>query len=529
MLTVNINYIRCENTIENSTMKPNIARNSSCVVNSVTDMVQIKSSCDNETIYLYVKESQLHSFPHVFEYFPKLQGIDVSNSGIQHIESTTFDGAIHLRSLDMDGSNMHTLQNHIFSHANNLTSFEMSNSSIVTIEKHAFHGLSNLKRLDLSNNKIVALDAEIFQPLSLLETIRLTNNKIQIIDVDTFKNNVHLRWAYFSSNEIVSVDTNAFIHSKLISLDLGCNQLTDLDMTTTKYLKTLTVANNKLDILKVPPVVGEIHAENNSIAVIYSEEKSELESLFLSSNYFTNLLNLTNFSKLQFLDLSNNHFRNIEFSNLKSLAQLKELKLTGNKLSEIKVDDVVTNLPNLSIIELSTKHWSDAYIKQLENDLKNRTIELGQDRNVIDDDDHQITTTIRPNTVPSTINPVIPTQTPNAGDIERRLDEIDRQFRDLENRLSANQAANRRKIDDGFNDVRSYVEDKMIQANAAHNSKYDATMSTFKGYEALVIIMFVSALSFILYKVIVYAKDMLNGMRYRRAQSRDPIFSEQDL
>lgn len=511
-------------------MKPNIARNFSCTVHGVTDMDKIKSSCDNETIDLFVKDSQLHSFPHVFEYFTKLQSIDLSNSGIQHIDSTTFDGAIHLTSLDMDGSNIQTLQNHLFSHANNLTSFDMGNSSIVQVEKHAFHGLSNLKRLDLSNNKIVALDADIFQPLSLLETIRLTNNKIEIIDVDTFKNNVHLRWAYLSSNKIFSVDANAFIHCKLISLDLGYNQLTDLDMTTMKYLKTLIVANNKLNILKVPPVIREVHAENNSIAVISSEERSELVGLYLSSNYFTNLLNLTNFKKLQFLDLSNNHFRNIEFSNLKSLDQLKELKLTGNKLSEIKVDDVVTNLPNLSIIELSTKHWSDAYIKQLENDLKNHTIELGQDRNVIpDDDDHQNTTTVRPNTVPTTMNPPIPTQTPNTGDIERRLDEIGRQLRDLENRLSANQAANSRKIDDGFNDVRIYVEDKMKQANEDHSAKYDATMSTFKAYEALVIIMFVSALSFILYKVVVYAKDMLNGMRYRRAQSRDPIFSEQDL
>lgn len=371
VLTVHVNC-------QSATVKPVIiARNVSCTVN-VTDIQMIKSSCDNETLYLVFKDSHFDLFPRVFELFPQLRSIDVSNAGIKHIESTTFDGAHQLTSLDMDGSNMPTLQNSLFTHVNNLTSFDMTKSNIVTIEKNAFHGLSNLKRLDLSNNKIVGLDAGTFQPLSLLETIRLSNNKIEVISEDLFKNNVHLRSAYFSSNDIIAVDANSFIHCQLIDLDLGFNQLRDLDMTTMKYLKTLIVESNKLEILRIPSVVVEVHAENNSITAIDSDETNELVRLFLSTNYFSNFRNLANLKKLEFLDLANNHFRNVEFSDLKSLTLLRELKLCGNKIAEIKVDDVVTNLPKLAMIELSTKHWRDDYIDQLKIDLKNHSIVLGK-------------------------------------------------------------------------------------------------------------------------------------------------------
>lgn len=512
IVVLTVYYIRCDDdkTIENSTVK-------SCTVTNVTDMQkQMNSSCgDNEIIYLFIKDSHFHSFPpHIFEYFPKLQSIDVSDAGIEHIDSTTFDTATHLTSLDMNGSNMSTLQSHLFSHVNNLTSFDMANSSIITIQKYAFHGLSNLKQLDLSNNKIVKLDAEMFQPLSLLETIRLTNNKIQVIDRDLFQHNVKLKWAYFSNNEIIIVDPNSFYNCQLILLDLGSNQLRDVDMSTMKHLKNLIVTNNRnMTTLIIPPTVNEIHAENNSIAVIHSEERNELLKLFLCSNRITNLQNLINLNKLQFLDMSNNHIRNIEFSDLNPLSQLKELKLVGNKLSEIKIDDVVTNLPKLKMIELSTVHWSNSYVEQLNSELKNHTIDLIQDRSIISDDD----------AIPSP-NPATPTQTPNADNIGKKLDDIDRRLNDVLNKM-----VDSKKIDDRFADLHREVEDKMMKSNASNNARYDAIVSTFKAYEVLVIIMFVSCLMFVIYKVIVYSKSLLSGMRYRRTQSHDPIFSEQDL
>lgn len=518
VLTVNVKYIRCEN----STIKPNVANNSSCKLYNVTDPLHMKSSCgDNEIIYLFIKDSHLHSFPRVFEHFPELQSVDVSDAGIDHIDTTTFEAATHLLTLDMNGSNMTTLKSMLFSHANNLTSFDMANSSIVTVEKHAFQGLSNLRKLDLSYNKIVKLDAEIFQPLSRLDTLRLINNKVQVIDEGLFKHNANLRWVYFSHNEIIVVAPNSFIHCPLIELDLSWNQLRDVDLTTMKYLKTLYVTNNQLNALSVPPTVNELHAENNSIAVIDADERNELLRLFLGSNRFTNLQNLTNFVKLQFLDLSVNHFRTIAFGELKRLTQLKELKLCGNKLSQINIDDMVVTLPKLKIIELSTKHWSDAYVEKLQTELKNHSIELGQDRTVIDDDDDApIVTTTRPSTVTdkTTIAPVIPTQTP--GDVESRLNDIDRRLKELERRI-----ADDKKTDDRL----TVVEGKLTTSNAANSARFDQMLSTFKAYEALLIILFVSCMMFVLYNVIVYAKSYLSGMRYRRAQSHDPIFSEQDL
>lgn len=325
-----VNYISCDNTIGNSTMK---VVNSSCTLTNVTDMAKIKSSCDNEIIYLFFKDSHFHSFPHVFEYFKNLHSVDIQNACIQHIESTTFDQASHLSTLDMDGSNITTLQNSVFSNANNLTGLEIQNSSIVNVEDHAFQGLWNLKRLDLSFNLILHLKAEIFQPLSQLEELRLTNNKIEVISGDLFQYNMNLKYVYFNANKIIAMDPNSFIHTKLISLDLGSNRLTDVDLSTMKQLKLLIVNNNKLSKLIIPRTVDELHADNNSISVINSEETNALVKLFLSSNCLNQLQDQLRFGKLTFLDLANNHLEHLNFSDLKNLLKLNELKLTGNRLS----------------------------------------------------------------------------------------------------------------------------------------------------------------------------------------------------
>ncbi len=528
MLTVNVNYIRCANTMGNTTIDvTSTAINTSCTLYNVTDMPNQKSSCDNQIIYLFIKESHFDVFPHIFEYYPRLQSVDLSKAGVQHIESTTFERATHLTVLMMSESNMKTLQNNWFSYANNLTDFNMANSSIETIEKYAFHGLSNLKNLDLSYNNIRSLDAEIFHPLSRLDHIRLNNNKIAVIDNDIFKFNSQLKWAYFNNNEIIVIEPNSFLNCRLQSLDLGFNLLHDVDLTTIKYLKNLIVSGNDLVTLRVPSVVESLYADNNTISVIQSEANNGLTHLYLSSNHLIDLQQLANFNKLQFLDLSDNHLESIAFPELKALTQLKELKLCGNKLAEINVDEVVTHLPKLKLIELSTKHWSDSYIEKLKSDLNNHTIELGQDRSDITDDNSSIPSTKRPPPVTqaTTVNPAFTTVSPNADNVDRKLEEITKKLSDLEYRTGANAVHDSKLIDGRLLDI----EDKLMKSNADSDAKYEAMRSTFKVYEALVIIMFISFSIFLLYKVVIYSKAMLNGMHYRRTQSREPIFSEQDL
>lgn len=506
MVVLTVNYISCDNTIGTSTMKSN-SDNTSCILSNVTDSSKIKSSCGNEIIYLFFRDSHFNQFPHVFEYYQNLRSVDLTNAGIQYIESTTFDGAVHLTSLEMDGSNITTLQNSVFSHANNLTTFEIQNSSISRIEDHAFQGLSRLKKLDLSYNNILHLKAAIFRPLSQLETLRMTNNKIQVIDRDLFLYNVNLGWVYLSSNNIITVDSDAFIHSKLVSLDLGFNQLKNFDLSTTKHLKMLIINDNKLDKLSVPPTVNLIHAENNSISMISSEETNNLTVLFLQSNCFYNLQNLAPFSKLTFLDLSKNHLQNIQLSDLKSLTQLKELKLTGNRLSEIKANDVITNLPQLEFIELSTKHWSTSYINELQDELHEHRIVMRQDRLDISDDDAKVVTTSPPSIVTTshpTTKPMHPTEPTNTYNVEKRLEDINNRLIELES-ANSNGSANAKKIDE--------FEKEM-------EKKYNAILSTSTAHTILIIILFLIGSIVVFYITLVYLRPWIRAMRHRYQRAR---------
>ncbi|KAJ6636333.1 Protein artichoke [Pseudolycoriella hygida] len=528
MLTVKTNFIRCD-TMGNSTITSSIV---SCTLQDVKDVQMIKSSCDNETTYLFIKNSHLQLFPRIFDILNKLQSVDVSNAGIQHIESTTFDRAIHLTNLDMGNSNMSKLPGHLFSHVNNLNALVIDNSSIVEMDKYAFHGLSNLKQLDLSYNNIVELNVDQFHPLSELETIRLSNNKIEIISGYLFQHNVNLKWAYFNYNKIIFLDPTAFANCLLKSLDLGFNQLHDIDLTTMNKLKTLVVSSNHLSVLRIPPAVEEIYAERNTISAVNGQPGSELTKLFLSFNYLSNLQNLQKFQKLRFLDLSANQLSYIKLDDLKGLNQLKELKLNGNKLIEIKADDVVANFPKLAMIELSTKHWSDTYVTELQNSLKAHNIELVQFRDPIPDEHSTNITIVEPIPDPTPFL-TTPASHSDSGNIEERLNALGKQINNLEKIVSSNSVVENKLLADQLSSqirqMHKNFEEKISNTTKAANDRYTSMMSTLKGFEVIVIIMFVGILAFVIFKLVTYSKQFINAMNYRRAQSRDPIFTEQDL
>lgn len=522
MLTVNVNYILCADGTM-ATMEPVTAKNATCELANVTDLKENKSKCDSEIIYLYVINSTFEKFPPLFEYFSNLQSITVKLAGIRHIESTIFEKAANLTSLYTDGNDLKTLQNQLFTKANKLSSFSMVNCGIEIIEEFAFQGLSNLKKLDLSNNKITHLYARIFVPLVSLSELRLSNNSIEVIDKDTFIQNGKLDFAMFDNNKITIVDPDSFRHCQLRTLDLGNNQLSALELTNIKFLKRFTVTNNFLSTLDVPPAVTKIFAGNNTISVITSDGTNELVELHMPTNHFANLQNLSSFNKLTFLDLSSNQLKNFTFSEVKALSVLNELKLSGNKLAEIRVDDVTANLPKLRFIELSTKHWDDTYVHQLETDLKSHNIQLCQNRSSIPDDG------VAPRPLPpsppkTTASPSNPTQSPNSGS-DQRISELDKKLADVDYKTRAELADYNKRIDGRLVDM----ENKLTKSKAESNEKYGALLSSFKTYQAMVIVMLICGLTFALIKVVLYSKTVLSRMQYRRAQSREPIFSEQDL
>lgn len=174
------------------------------------------------------------------------------------------------------------------------------------------------------------------------------------------------------------------------------------------------------------------------------------------------------------------------------------------------------------MIELSTKHWSTTYIKQLQDELLVHNIKIFQDRSDISNDhscgDAKIVTPITPSTEPTRTN--TSTEPPNLNYIEKRLEDITRRLIDLE-MAKSNGSMDAKKIDDRLKEM----DDKMVKSN----SDISAMSSTSKTYETLTIIMFVVGLMVLIYNGIVYSRTWVSGMRYRRAQSRDGLFSEQDL
>ena len=221
------------------------------------------------------------------------------------------------------------------------------------------------KTVDLENNIISDVDITRLAHLTNLETIILKKNKIV-----TFPNfNTHngtLKKVDISDNLITVV--NETLLSKLSALEGLClshNYLLAITIPDMRNLIKLEIGNNnglsELG-LGICPKLAEIHAGYSRIQNIILDQDFNYNAttkILLQHNGMTNLpSNLKGFSRLGYLDISNNNFAYISPIELSELTQLEILVINGNSRLE---DLVINNLKNLT--EVHAKDCGLEYIK----------------------------------------------------------------------------------------------------------------------------------------------------------------------
>lgn len=352
----------------------------SCSIGSLENLTENLQKCNNptEVKFLVFTVKKMGSIPQkLINSTLSVKFIDMSNTSLDFVNrSLNVCQWPYLASIDLNENNITELGDGILNDCHQLTSLNLAKSNIGLIYENAFQGLSQLKKLDLSNNQISALSDLTFKPLPLLRSLLLNNNQIASIATDNFAYNTKLVTLDLSYNTISTIQNSSFSKlSELTLLNIQCNPpLKVLNLRKMDKLREVNAFNASLTELFIPKSVETLNADDNKITLLTIEQNSTLNVLSLKNNFLRNLNDLTPAKNLSELDISNNNITDIDFAPLMA-SNIQKITLLENPIHSFNVT-ILTSLPNIRLIEVSTSFLDDSILKGLLLQTQRKKIQL---------------------------------------------------------------------------------------------------------------------------------------------------------
>lgn len=161
----------------------------------------IEGKSNNDVAILNILGQNLTEPPiGLHKMFPNLEVFKISESSLEKLAKSSFEGMKKLKEIDIEGNNLENLPEDVF------------------------EDLIHLEYLNMAHNSVQELSNGIFKKLITLKKLRLKGNYLIKIDVELLKENVNLEIIDFSDNRIQQIDPNSFSHlKKLKFLDLSGN------------------------------------------------------------------------------------------------------------------------------------------------------------------------------------------------------------------------------------------------------------------------------------------------------------------
>ncbi|ERS97037.1 hypothetical protein HMPREF1624_06365 [Sporothrix schenckii ATCC 58251] len=197
---------------------------------------------------------------------------------------------------------------------------------------------------------------------SWAETVDLTrfvaaDNEIEMIDESVFPDQ--------SLEELAEMeDSKGNIFGGLETLDLHGNMLISLPMglrrlpvLTSLNLSQNRITNNALEVISQIPSLRDLKLGGNLFYGPLDPSFAKLENLEIADLHGNNIsalpLTLSNMTKLRILNISENNFESLVFEPLSKLP-LVELNVRKNKLSGVLIEDAVSTMPHLQILDVTS-------------------------------------------------------------------------------------------------------------------------------------------------------------------------------
>ncbi|XP_031620860.1 toll-like receptor 7 [Contarinia nasturtii] len=328
-IVLQVDNIRCKSiTVECDKNQQNYC---SIVPSSIDLPVENTFYFINPNYYLHAMETILEIRPYqtsnivsidsIFDYFPKLEQLIISNS---------------LNKIPFMRAASQTLQ---------LVNFRQN--FIKNITKFAFDGAPNLERIDLSSNSIRSIENQAFAKLDRLTSIRLENNKLGSLHSHTFVGAKSLVYINLRNNYITTIANGCFALKYLNELILAENRLDiipDTIFNGAENLKKISFAHNKIKVIDVIAVaqsapIEMLNFEDNELAWF---EKQSINCTETPNNQLKNL------------NLAKNKLKSGNIlDRLKCLQRIEMLNLNSNDFTTFEnISDLRIYFPHLSVIYL---------------------------------------------------------------------------------------------------------------------------------------------------------------------------------
>ncbi|XP_060667798.1 receptor-like protein 34 [Ziziphus jujuba] len=225
----------------------------------------------------------------------------------------------------------------------------------------SFGNLTQLTYLDLSYN---LFHGNFPNPKAfpyLIEEIYLGYNNLT--SIPSYNLNLPFLVSVDLSNNLFTgvIPTSLFAIPSLRYLYLDDNQFTDLGISNSSKLDTLSLSNNSFtgvipSSLFAIPSLRYLHLDDNQFTDLGISNSSKLDTLSLSNNLFTGVIPSSFFAmpSLVSLYLDDNQFTDLDISNS---SQLESLSLNGNRLSRL-IPRSISKLKKLRELSLGSNNLS---------------------------------------------------------------------------------------------------------------------------------------------------------------------------
>lgn len=258
--------------------------------------------------------------------------VDLSLKSLKNISENIFSDCI-LGRLTIANTQLATLPENLLQESFGLIEFNLiSNNLITAIPARFFEYIESLTHLNLSDNRISKIEDGTFKHLTDLVMLDLSGNKIESISRELFEGLENLEVINLSRNSIQSMSDTTFLFQ--------INQ----------NLRKISMASNPIGL----------HFSKDAWKQF--ESLKDLVELNLSNALIT-YVNLTQFSNIEFVDLSHNHIELLEIFSVLNLSNIKtvfnfennfmicnctafELRKNIHKHSNLNLGPVECSFPN---------------------------------------------------------------------------------------------------------------------------------------------------------------------------------------
>lgn len=278
----------------------------------------------NMVKFMKFYESTLLYMPfHLFETFPYLKTLDVSNTNILELTRNAFSAASNLTYLNLAYNNLTSIQTSVFIGANVLMRLDLSYNEIASLSVNAFCGLQSISQIFLTGNRLKELHSDIFKDNEYLEKVSFEGNLLTTIQPEVFRNMRRIKEVNLSNNQLVYIHPDTFAEAaSLENLVLSNNQLRNFQLAEKNIVHQLHLDYNHLTNLTIN-ATRFVRASHNNISELFLHQSLHIETLDLSANRLTSISNITNITYMLYLDVSDNPIGPL---NISTFAQLKRLR-----------------------------------------------------------------------------------------------------------------------------------------------------------------------------------------------------------